>query len=215
MFKKLDIFDFDGTLFRSPEDTPENRKIYESHTGIPWVIDKEMSKKLSQKHGRFIGMRRGWWGRRETLEPPLVPVPAPQSNFVPETCEALQKSRKNPEALTVVMTGRYKELRNQVLRICHEGSLFDIEAINSKEGTLHRLADAKVRCFFLGDDGPITPFSEEKPSQTFPWKCWIIRQFLTFEPNLETLEIWEDRDEHVEKFRNLDLPLTILVNHVK
>jgi len=41
MPRKLDVFDFDGTLFRNPLDTGENRKKYEDHTGLPWIINKE------------------------------------------------------------------------------------------------------------------------------------------------------------------------------
>jgi hypothetical protein len=83
----LDVFDFDGTLFHSPCDTPENRQKYERVTGIPWLIDKEASRRLSKQHGKHISMRHGWWGRGETLEPPLVPAPAPCEWFNKDVCD--------------------------------------------------------------------------------------------------------------------------------
>ena len=123
MATQLDIFDFDGTLFRNPHDSPENRLKYEKATGLPWAINKEQSLELTKKHGKFIGVRRGWYGRKETLEPPLVPDPAPKSFFIPEPCEALLKSKVDPDTITVLMTGRHAGIKNQVLRIAGDGGV--------------------------------------------------------------------------------------------
>ena len=43
-YKKLAIFDFDGTIFRSPISSKENMDKYERATGIPWIISKEKSR---------------------------------------------------------------------------------------------------------------------------------------------------------------------------
>ncbi len=215
MKTKLDIFDFDGTLFRSPVDNASNREKYERATGLPWKIDKAMSRELSKKHGRFIGMRNGWFGRPETLIPPLVPIPAPNDWFIHDVCEQLKKSKADESTITLVMTGRHAGLRDQVLRICRDGKLFSITTVVSKDNkTFYKVLDSEVQLLCLGDNGP-SP-TEPKPTDTFGWKSWIIRQFLEVHLDLQTIEIWEDREEHVENFRALqDIPQKIIVNHVK
>jgi hypothetical protein len=226
MIKKLDIFDFDGTLFNSPTDTEANRKKYERITGMPWIIDREMSRQLSKKHGRHIGMRRGWWGRAETLEPPLVPDPAPKEWFKKEPCEAFLASKarshpgqENPESITMLLTGRYSGLKEQVLRIMWDGGLMDVETVVSrKDGKKYFVnADEAVAFYCLGDkalsnlvdNGPM-------PSETFPWKMWVVGQYATYCPDLNTIEMWEDREEHVEKFQQelSKLVENVIIHHV-
>lgn len=210
---KVSVFDFDGTLFESPLDTPDNRKKYEKATGLPWLIDKEMSRELTKKHKKFIPMRRGWWGKAATLEPPLVPIPAPSEWFKKEVVEAFHASKKNENDITLIMTGRHVGLKAQVCRILHEGKLVNFEVKNSKEGkTFYHCADDQVALYFLGDDGPRP--KGNKPSETFPWKCWVLEQYLDVYPEIEAVEIWEDREEHVEKFKNLQKPEKVIVNHV-
>jgi hypothetical protein len=205
---KLDVFDFDGTLFHSPLDTPENRQKYERATGLPWLIDKEKSRELSKKHGKFIGMRRGWWGRGETLEPPLVAVPAPLEWFAEKPCADFRASKADPEALTTIMTGRYAKLRPHVLRILDEGGLVNVRRKHSKDGTLFcTVEDIDVQVFCLGEDGP--GGSKDKPGDTFPWKVWMIQQFLETHPDITEVRIWEDREEHIVKFKELDLGVQV------
>lgn len=206
MPSKISVFDFDGTLFRSPLDTPDNRRKYELATGIPWIIDKNLSRQLSKKHGKFIGMRRGWWGRAETLEPPLVPNPAPKEWFNHSVCNELRQSMENQDILTLVLTGRHSGLAPQVLRICSDGKLFEVKA--------NRCSDTNVQCYFLGDDGPLP--KNEKPSDTFGWKIWLLAQFLEMYASIDVIEIWEDREEHVKRFLDLsnEWGIEILVNQV-
>ena len=55
--RELHVWDFDGTLVNTPvPDT--GRAQYERETGHPWP-------------------HRGWWGRAESLEPPLTWEPGP------------------------------------------------------------------------------------------------------------------------------------------
>lgn len=207
---ELHVFDFDGTLFNSPLDSLENHKLYEKAHGMPWIIDQGKSKELTKKFKRPIGVRRGWWGRPETLEPPLVPEPAPQTFFNQSVVEDFHKSKENPESVTVVMTGRFTGLKNHVLRICRDGNLFSI----NKNKNLYENIDEKVQCFFLGDSGPDPQGS--KPSETLPWKIWIIEQLLRVNPTINKIVIWEDRIKHVEHFRELNgiLANEIVVNHI-
>ena len=203
MARQLDIFDFDGTLVKSPLNTHENYLVYEKATGLPWLIDKQRSRELSSKHGKFIGVRRGWWGRKETLEPPLVPDPAPESLFILEPCEALRKSKADPDAITVLMTGRHAGLKNQVLRIAGDGNLISIHKKVSKKNEIFcESIDSDITCWFLGDNGPNPQGA--KPNSTLPWKMWIIEQYLELHQNLTKIVIWEDREEHVKEFESLN-----------
>lgn len=215
MPRKLDVFDFDGTLFRNPLDTPENRRKYEDTTGLPWIINKEMSRELTRKHKRYVGIRKGWYGRIETLQPPLVPIPAPKDMFIPSACEALLKSKADPETLTLLMTGRHAGIQSAVLRIAEEGGLIKIERSTSSEGELRcKVVDPNVTCHFMGQDGPRP--KGNKPTDTLPWKIWILRQYMKVHPDIEAVEIWEDRAEHVEAFSALkgDLCDNVVVNFI-
>jgi len=211
--QKLDVFDFDGTLFRNPEDSSENRLKYEQDKGYPWLIDKQKSRELSEKLGRYIGVGRGWYGRKETLEPPLVPNPAPSEMFIPGPCEDFLASKADPNRLTILMTGRHLGLKNHVLRIASDGGLVEVRKKHDKKGQLiHHCRDENVTCLFLGQDGPSPQGT--KPSTTLEWKLWILEQFLN--DDLEAIEIWEDRVEHVEKFREWGeiLDQEVIVNHI-
>lgn len=215
MPRKLDVFDFDGTLFRSPEDTEQNRKKYLLATGIPWVIDKEASRELSKRLGQFVPMRRGWWGKGETLEPPLVPNPAPPEWFITSSVEALHKSKADPDTLTLIMTGRHAGIKGKVLRILDDGKLVKIEKKASKnKDVFYEQADPDVTCIFMGENGPKPKGT--KPGETLPWKVWILEQYMELYPEIETVEFWEDRDEHVESFKELHglLAKEVKVNHV-
>jgi len=203
MFTKLHIFDFDGTLVKTPCDKPENHLVFEKYTGIPWLINKNKSLELSSKHGKFIGIRRGWWGRKETLEPPLVPNPTPESFFITDPCQALLKSKADPDAITVLMTGRHAGLKNQVLRIAGDGNLIDVrKKVSENNEIFYESIDSEITCWFLGENGPNPQGS--KPNSTLPWKMWIIEQYLELHPNLTKIVIWEDREEHVKEFESLN-----------
>jgi len=213
---KLDIFDFDGTLVNTPLDTTENRRLYENDKGIPWIIDKETSRRLSAKHRKHIGMRRGWYGRRETLEPPLVPNPTPKSIFIPKVCDQFRESKANEEAITLLMTGRHAGIMAQVLRICGDGKLVDVKHKGIKDGKLYvDCVDANVQCLFMGQNGPDPQGT--KPNETLPWKMWIIEQYVRVFPDLEKIEIWEDREAHVAEFRELNdlFDQDVIVNHIQ
>ena len=212
---QLHVFDFDGTLANTPLDTQENRRKYEKAKGLPWIIDKEASRKLSAKHRKHIGMRRGWFGRRETLEPPLVPDPAPVSLFVPEVCDRFRESKADSDALTLLLTGRHAGIMAQVLRICSDGKLIEVKRKGVKNGKLYiDCVDPNVACWFMGQNGPDP--EGRKPNETLPWKFWIIEQYVRLFPEFEGIEIWEDREEHVKEFRELDelLGQTVVVNHI-
>lgn len=218
MAKRLCVFDFDNTLFRSPENTDENKRFYEKETGIPWHITKEMSVRLSKQHHRPINPRTGWWGKADTLMPPLVPDPVPQSMWIMETINDLLLAKDCPDTCTIIMTGRHAGLQHQILRILHDGRFCKVDKVPKKDGGLHYTwADPTVSLYLLGMDGLCSDVAGPKPNETFPWKIWIINQYRLVHTDLEEIEFWDDRDEHVEKFTALndEFQEQVTVHHVK
>lgn len=210
---KLDVFDFDGTLAFTPENTQENVQKYEKYHGIPWLVNKEQSVALSKKLGVHVPIRRGWWGREETLLPPLVPNPAPASLFNQEIVDKYLQSKSDPETTTIILTGRYFKLKNQILRILSDGNLINVKKTKINTDLFYHAQDPNVTLYCLGEKG--LSQDANPPSETFPWKAWILDQYLD-RYDFEHVEIWEDREEHVEKFAELaDLYSQIFkVNHV-
>lgn len=211
---RLCVFDFDNTLFRSPLNTPKNQRLFEEQTGIPWIVNKQLARELSSKHGRHIGMRSGWFGRAETLEPPLVPDPVTKDWFIEETVTAFFERKNDPDCKVIIMTGRHAGIQGHVLRILKQGELIEISESPCKDGKIfRRCIDPAVDVYFLGMDGPLGKEAvDAKPSDTFNWKCWILNQFYLWN-NWELFEIWEDRLEHVEAFKKwgetIDTPVSI------
>ena len=218
--QSLHVFDFDSTLFRSPVDTPENRRKYEDCNGLPWVIDKQTSRELTKKLGRFISMRKGFYGRPETLEPPLVPDPAPSNMFIAEVCDIFLKSKTEPETIALILTGRHLGLKNHVLRILSDGGLVNVHRKQSKQGEwLYESIDSNVTCLFLGESGPaiaVDKLRRTKPCTTLDWKLWILEQYVDINHDLQIIQIWEDREEHVKVFQALNeiLEQKVIVHHV-
>ncbi len=210
---KLDIFDFDGTLAFTPENTPENVQKYEKYFGIPWLVNKEQSVHLSQKLGVHVPIRRGWWGREETLMPPLVPNPAPKELFNQKIVDRFLDSKKDKETTTLILTGRHFKLKNQILRILSDGELIEVKKTKINSEIFYHSQDPNVTFYCLGEKGPFS--STNIPSETFPWKAWIIDQYLN-NYDFDVVEIWEDREEHVQKFQELknSYPQMFNVNHV-
>lgn len=151
---RLVIYDFDGTLFRSP-DREEGSSLYFDATGNYWP-------------------HAGWWGRIETLQPPVVPDPIPESLWIQETVEAYQKDVQDKDAFLVLMTGRpYKNRRRVQEILASKGIEFHREYYRGMRGQTGR--------------------------DTFDIKVNIIEGEL-FHDKLNNVEIYEDRQEHLSAF---------------
>lgn len=210
--KTIDVFDFDQTLFRSPANTPENLALYEKTLGMPWLIDKVKAEELSKKMGRKVGVRRGWWGRPESLEPPLVPEPAPKEWWIEPVVKEYFQSKNCDESATVILTGRHAGLQRQVLRILHDGGL--VKTKKASDGS-HCFADPDVQFLCLGMEGPAILDCGPKPTNdTLPWKQWIIKKFAKLFEEAEEINIWEDRIEHAEEFATMTLKQKINLRYV-
>lgn len=177
--KKLVVFDFDDTLVFTPPPE-EGIPNYEKATGKPWYIkDSETAK----SHGFPEKFRRlGWWGRAETLHPPIFdPHPEKLNQSV---AQAFHNFKKDANTYVVVMTGRIAASEKRVKEIlAHYG-------IHADE------------YFFQGQKDLTQHPNYPRVRDTFAYKEFVIISRL-MSPELQTVEIFDDREEHIPKFVEL------------
>lgn len=172
MVKILNIFDFDGTLVRSP-----NRNTFMKIKGLgngtalqlydKWLDDKKKPKRKW----------RGWFGRKETLLHPIFPRPLRDDMLIKEVADLFVASKNDPTVITWMMTGRHIGISYLVLDI-----LFGYNLLDKKD-----LSENKVA----------TLFATKTP--TLDWKKDTILETI-FNQNITEIEMWEDRPEHIEAF---------------
>jgi len=116
-YKKIAVFDFDGTLVDSPlPDTGRNE--YQQKTGKPWPYE-------------------GWWGKAESLDMNIFDIPV-----IPSTIASYNKEESNDETLMVMMTGRMIKLSKYVEAILEaKGLKFDEYIYNMGGSTI----DSKIK----------------------------------------------------------------------
>lgn len=166
----LHVFDFDGTLVRTP-GPEEGKPAYRLATGKSW--------------------RGGWWGRPESLSPPVVLSPFPQNRVIDLVFSELEEVvTRSQTAVAVVVTGRIKPLRPAVLRILDE------VCIARQNDTVPQGHS------FLHHDAVIT--HPGGGINTLDFKQQLFKQLLTSDPllqcSIKELHIWEDRLEHAQVF---------------
>lgn len=153
--RRIAIFDFDGTLARTPE-----------------------------KPNNWVG---GWWGRKESMLPPHLPAVSRIADEMPDFLEPkvlaeYHKAVAAPDTLCVMMTGRHGGLKWLVMQ------LLDAFGINP-EGCEKRRA-----IFINGGAG----------GRTLRMKLENIEAMVHEFPNVNEVEMWEDRPEHIVEFRKYD-----------
>lgn len=166
----LHIFDFDQTLIRTP-NPDEGKEAYLTATGTRW--------------------KGGWWGRAESLSPPVLPSPVPDARIIRTTfSEMMEVVHLSQTAVGVVVTGRISKLRAQVLRILDE-------------------ATAALPPMSTGAANPTVPHGAvfTHPGggyQTIEFKKRLIYSIVASGPLAEhpvkDVHIWEDRRPHAEIF---------------
>lgn len=102
-YTKLHIFDFDGTLFRSP-GPPDDAEEPES-----------------------------WWSSPESLAPETVGEKPSRDMWHPESVKALRDAVEDPDSYVVVMTGRHRSLRHRIGDILESAGLRPDELITNPE----------------------------------------------------------------------------------
>ncbi len=105
---KIDIFDFDDTLFNAPTKEQAKCSIHRHNTelglkGLPGI-------ELISKHSDY-------WNHPMSLEPPVVPLPCPHRLLNQPVAREFYTSSRDPKRLTIIMTGRPPHLKQQVTRI--------------------------------------------------------------------------------------------------
>ena len=143
---ELDVFDFDGTLVNSPTPTDENKAIWKAKTGEDW--------------------RGGWFGNRDSLRLDVFDIPTN-----PGVISDYHKSASNPNAITVMLTGRIKVMSEYVKAVLDDKGLkFDD---------------------YLFNEGGATEDS----------KMEHMEMILKYNPNIRKVTLWDDRDPHIPLFQ--------------
>jgi len=110
--KKLEIFDFDGTLVYSPLRSTQFKIKGLGHGTAQHLYDKwlEDNKKPKRKWS-------GWFGRKETLLHPIFPRPLREDMLNREIADRFLESIADDNVITWMMTGRHMGIRTHVIDI--------------------------------------------------------------------------------------------------
>ncbi len=163
MYKRLTVFDFDGTLIHTP--TPETGK---------------------QKWEDTMGMkfpRNGWWGSEESLNLNVFQPPVNQWVY-----NHYLKEIESDDTYVFLATGRLSKLEKQVLDVL-------------------RLHDLKFNDVFCNTGG-----------ETFKFKCWLFEKIIKQNPKATEFVLFDDRHEHLIKFKDwaknqiIDVTIVDVVN---
>lgn len=107
--KRLAVFDFDGTLFKSPEKET-GKKIWKEKTGkdYPHV---------------------GWWGRKESLDTDVFDIKP-----FPNVLAQLNKEKATPDTQVVILTSRMEKLRSEIEKILDDNYIVVDDVLLKKGG---------------------------------------------------------------------------------
>ena len=144
---KIAIFDFDGTLMKTPH--PDTGKIeWEEKTGKDYP-------------------HRGWWSKRESLDTNVFNI-----NPIKDTVMEYLAEYEDPNTLVIMLTGRLSNQADQVENILNsQGIIFDE--------------------YHYKNDG-----------DTLSSKLNTIQSLLNRYPNVNFIEIYEDREPHAKGFED-------------
>ncbi len=89
----INIFDFDKTLFLTPDDSVENRELYKIKTGVEYP-------------------HKGWYSKHETLDDTIFDI------SVNHDISVLAKKSIESNYMTFLLTGRIHKLHKHVKQLC-------------------------------------------------------------------------------------------------
>ena len=146
----INVFDFDGTTFNSPNPSPElwDRKTFGKIKTETW-------------RGGY-----GWYQNPLSLEDRYID----ENDFNEYVVAQIEKSMKNPNAYTVLLTGRTTDYEGQIKKLTHHRGLeFDEYGLKNGKYT------------------------------TMEFKQIFLRGLLEkYKPN--RVEMWDDRKKHIPRF---------------
>lgn len=117
--ERLEIYDFDSTLFFTPDNTKENIKSWEEKTGKLWN-------------------KKGWWGKLESIDIDVFDIKA---NI--EVVKSAKIGCLDPGTLCILMTGRIPRFEPVVRLLAQrEGLEFQRYIFN---GSNHPTLDFKIK----------------------------------------------------------------------
>jgi len=172
--KKIDVFDFDDTLVRTP--TPEQAAELLKKHNIQAALDGKECMRPIDGHC--------YWYSYQSLQPPILPQPCPCKLLNQGIAQSFYGSARDPQKLTVILTGRPPHLEKHVQRI---------------------LDDFKLKPNRL----KMVPVA----SSTLPKKLEIIADLFDEFPHVGDFEMWDDRgplksqladdpnENHIAEFR--------------
>ncbi len=170
-FKKLVVIDFDGTLVWSPSKAT----LVE---GVPAI---ELYDRWAAAQGLPPRKWQGWWGRKETLMPPIFGSHQGGTLTCPPEClnhslvAILEEYRQDPVTLSVLMTGRHAKMTYpDGIHVCR--AILDSYKVTFDE------------------------YHYNTGGDTLQFKCKTIDDVLNRHPAIDDVTIYEDRADHVSAF---------------
>lgn len=174
MYDTLISFDFDGTLFYTPESF-EGKKTWKKVTGMEFPYT-------------------GWWGKAETLDTSVFNIP-----INPWVYSKYLEAKSDPKAYVILATGRLQKvphMRQNVEKLLSDNNLeFDEVQLNWGGDTYNfktklyeeRMAKLKVNKFIMYDD---------RHEHIVKFKQWAVGQ-------RADIEIIDVTNKKISKIENL------------
>ncbi|KAJ2847031.1 hypothetical protein IWW36_004060 [Coemansia brasiliensis] len=177
--KRLAIFDFDNTLFKSPLPNPR-------------LWDQKL-----------IGMLKstdlGWFQDARTLSPPYLKYT--NKHWIKSTVQQAQMEAKRDDTLVVLLTGRshaaYRKSILKLLSLCR-GLRFDIVILKETPTRQSPLVSPTASPY------PSDSQVEKKVAKTpltFDYKMTVVEDTVAAFPDIRQVLMWDDRIQHCERMQ--------------
>jgi len=159
-------------------------------TLIDTALPDEGKKIWKEKTGEDYP-HRGWWSKKETLD-----INVFDNEPFHDVEKAFKVERSKPNTFVVLCTGRIVRLTTPVNKILDKyGFKFDDVILNGDR-----------RYSGKGMD-----------NSTLPYKLRVLGSMIKEFPNLEEIEFWDDRNEHMPTFKQWakEQKIKVTINHVQ
>ncbi|KAG0671177.1 hypothetical protein C6P45_001191 [Maudiozyma exigua] len=181
--KRLHIYDFDNTLYRSP---CPNRILYTNQAYLKMMNNESMN-------------AGSWWDQSLFLEESFKMCIATQDKSYWDTkiTQLAIDSFDDPNTVSIILTGRseskFKELFQKMLRISR-----DLASVEGSKFYNQSNSYLKFNAVCLKARNP----NSNMIPATFQFKCHLIKELVQDYPNLEDVTIYDDRIYHIKQFKS-------------